>query len=127
MYVLPRLGVLPSDVSVAGMTDEQWLWMHHATHRMERDRYKLLVSTLGLDLIKPAGSDEPVVTPLVLLMGTPELLVAAKEQADGEAAAERALHDEAYEEFIQELMKNPDAGIGDAEPVVNDEDDLWLK
>jgi len=134
-YVLARKGVLVSNPDVAKMTETQWMFEYHALRKREESTFKAsfdalrktLVSTLGLNLIRPVDEkgfpkkygkmteeEENMYLPLVAWCGRPDVLkeVADQVQAElGQTAAESP--DDEYEKKAAAI----DAAGGDMEPI----------
>lgn len=98
------------------MTDAQWLFEAYALRQRERAeaekqiavmkmQRQVLISLLGLDMVKQAGGTGEEFVPLSLTCGTPELLAKIFEDAQHEEKATDALNDPDFDAFSEALAK----------------------
>lgn len=133
---MARKGILVSSPDVKKMTQTQWMFEYHALKRKEEDQYKnhfetfrrILVSVLGLDLIRPKDQDgitksyEDMTTvekdafiPLVAWCARPDMLKTVAEQVEMDLTMEKAANpDSDYEAMVNAI----DAADGDMEPII---------
>lgn len=134
-YVLARKGVLASSPDVKNMTRTQWVLEYHALK--ERDRLyidsftkitkSLLVSTLGLNLIRPidengnpkqldkmTDEERDAYIPLSAWCARPEMLKTAYEQMEKDIDPGTVTSDKQYEELVAAI----DANDGDMVPIL---------
>lgn len=118
------------------MTSTQWMFEFHALKKKEEDQYKLqfetfraiLVSVLGLDLIRPKGEnglpksheemtpeEKSAFIPLVAWCARPDMLKPVAEQAELDMAMDKVNSpDDDYEKMVQAI----DAADGDMDPII---------
>lgn len=134
---MARKGILVSSPDVKKMNRTQWLFEYHALRKKEEDTFKaqaetfrmILVSVLGLNLIRPKGEDgvpkrfedmsdeeKETFVPLVAWCARPDMLKSVAEQVEMDMAFEKATQspDQAYEAMVAAI----DAADGDMEPII---------
>jgi len=135
-YVMARKGVLITDPSVRDMSPSRWMFEYIALAKKEREEREfniralrnVLVSTLGLNLLRPEDSngnpkrpedmteeDRESFLPLSVWMGNEGLLKAVKEQQEVlDITADLPPTDSTYEAMVAAI----DAADGDIEPII---------
>lgn len=118
------------------MTEAQWLFEYHALRKKEERELEVqvealktnarvlrdtLVGVLGLDVFvsekekAAAPPDAPVFYPASLLFSNHHLLKGVLDEQNKAADSERALKDEAFEEFSKKLARGE---VGDMDPLL---------
>lgn len=134
-FVMGRKGVLLSSPDVKTMTDTMWMFEYQGLMQKDKRNIEvfsqiaknLLVSILGLNLIRPLDADgapkkieemtdteKQAFIPLVAWCGRPEILKAAYEQMQLEIDPDKVVGDKNYEKLVAAI----DAAGGDMDPIL---------